>query len=88
MKCMPLMNNILQDTTFASTDIRLRQKSQAINKPVAASKDINVSQVQVLQAKQDGIHAGQFLTTSLIQVQVSTAMHDPDDSKVKVDLKP
>ena len=75
------MNNILQDTKFASTDIRLRQTRQAINKPVAASH------VQVPQAKKDGIQAGQFLTSSLIRVQVSTAMHDADDSKVKVNLK-
>ena len=84
---MQLMNTILQDTKFASTDIRLRQTRQAINKPVEASKDLNASHVQVPQAKQDGIYAGQFLTASLIQVQVSTAMHDPDDSKAKVDLK-
>ena len=84
---MPLMNNILQDNKFASTDIRLRQTRPTINKPIAAPKDLYASYDQVPQAKQDGIHAGQFLTSSLIQVQVSTAMHDPDDSKVKVDLK-
>ena len=83
---MPLMNNILQDTKFASADIPLRQTRQAINKPMAASKDLNASHVRVPQARQGGFHAGQFL--SLIQVQVPTAMHDTDDSKVKVDLKP